>query len=819
MARQLVSPLMEILSRDINNFRKSADKTLLEVVLGNALPRIPSFIAGGFNATISGNNVVVAPGICFQKIDQTDGSTNIRIAHLETAKTLAITLASTSGVTKTDLIECRSIITNLPTQSRKFNEPGGVVSKNVVVQNKWDAEVRVRQNVTANVSGGYDASEGWVAVALVKSNNTVVESIEDLRDFYNLFDPDFFSVYGRKNIALKQKYDGINLIQAPFEFSDLVSKLSQVSVRRRYKGTFGQIPVTNKYNTSFSLTAPTSGSITLKSKDQWTFLGSLSTILSLNISSGYWAIRGALRERWELVYPTTLFRNSLYKYDSNWNSGSFNPQDVWGFSVSTHQYSKNRLTNSNYDERVSNRGRMAVSGDTGRGLTRTSGESSLVASVSSTQFSQIPTTGIYILLTNSSTGIVNNSLQYLVWNIPKSSLGVGSNDLYINDNFFSYPIGKNIDWSSRIKYFSLTTVNPLSQSSGTTTYTRSADLSITNYWTLDSFTYNPATKSISFALKVPSSGVLSARQNFPLEGAVFNRLIIKKGTETRLTKNFTDLTVSVSGTTATYTYNLTSLDTLIKNTDTAYNDFNIEFEVLGTTGEDVWRSDLLRGGTTLGPTVDYKVEEEGSKTHVRLNDQYPFGIDDEVLISHIIPQELIDAGSGGTPEEQTANAQITALRNQLNALTAKVNTNETDIDALERTSTSTQTTFYHGLIALTPKNNANKTISTSGTSLLPLAQAEFNNPTERIAKQVNSLLLSGGFLQFNAPQTSGYYNPWIAVKPGDYTNLQFRTTQDDTDNWSNVGTSTLGGDTYNIFVRIRPVLQGRSLKLYIKDYE
>ena len=138
---------------------------------------------------------------------------------------------------------------------------------------------------------------------------------------------------------------------------------------------------------------------------------------------------------------------------------------------------------------------------------------------------------------------------------------------------------------------------------------------------------------------------------------------------------------------------------------------------------------------------------------------------------------------------------------------------------MERTSTSTQTTFYHGLIALTPKNNANKTISTSGTSLLPLAQAEFSNPTERIAKQVNSLLLAGGFLQFNAPQTSGYYNPWIAVKPGDYTNLQFRTTQDDTNNWSNVGTSTLGGDTYNIFVRIRPILAGRSLKLYLKDYE
>ena len=806
MARQLVSPLMEILSRDINNFRKSADKTLLEVVLGNALPRIPSFIAGGFNATISGNNVVVAPGICFQKIDQTDGSTNIRIAHLETAKTLAITLASTSGVTKTDLIECRSIITNLPTQSRKFNEPGGVVSKNVVVQNKWDAEVRVRQNVTANAQGGYDASEGWVAVALVKSNNTVVESIEDQRDFYNLFDPDFFSVYGRKNVSLTRPYDGVNLVEVPFEFSDLVSKLSQISVRRMVKGSFGNIAITNKYNTNFGLTAPTGSVSSISLRNFLSFTSQNVNIPSYgryNSNFPFFILANNNRRSIWLTAPGSPYQPFPDDYggDDVVGFGYLSNNVRYNLGAGFRNYRKNDLVRLQLDDLQD----FALSRSQDLYMLLWNGSSS--PSVSNAIIYRINASDIDDQTTRSDFGTVN-------------TIGTNSGGLSEKQYFFGIqPIYKTSDLNSRFNRARFSTVNPLSQSAGTTTYTRDTDLPITNYWTLDSFTYNPSTKSISFALKVPTAGLLSIITSFPSGGAVFNRLLIKKGTETRLTKNFTDLTVSVSGTTATYTYNLTSQDTLIKNTDTAYNDFNIEFEVLSSSGEDIWRANSLRGGTTLSPTVDFKIEEEGLRTYVRLNDQYPFNADDEIIFSHIIPQELIDAGSGGTPEEQTANAQITALRNQLNALTSRVTQNQNDIDTLERTSTSTKTTFYHGLIALTPKNNANKTISTSGTSLLPLAQAEFSNPTERIAKQVNSLLLSGGFLQFNAPQTSGYYNPWIAVKPGDYTNLQFRTTQDDTNNWSNVGTSTLGGDTYNIFVRIRPVLQGRSLKLYIKDYE
>ena len=281
MPRTLVYPLQEILSKDINNLRNTADKTLLDVVLGNALPRLPAFIGGSFRVSISGSNVIVSPGICFQNIPQTDGSANTRIIHLEIAESLAINLPGTSGITKRDLVECRSIIENLPEESRKYDQAGTVVRRNTVTMNKWSAEVRIKENVVADAQGNYQPSLGWVAVALVESTNTSIQRVTDHRNYYNLFDPDFFSVYGRKNISFHKAYDGVLLIEVPFEFSDLVPKLQQISVRRLTKEKYGAITVTDKHNTNFALNEPADRR-TLKPRNQLTFNGHNPWIVTLN---------------------------------------------------------------------------------------------------------------------------------------------------------------------------------------------------------------------------------------------------------------------------------------------------------------------------------------------------------------------------------------------------------------------------------------------------------------------------------------------------------------------------------------------------------
>ena len=81
--RQLFHPFQEILSEDMNNFRNSIEKTLFELFLGRALPVIPSFISSSMKPSINGNSVTIQKGLGFQRLPQTDGSTNIRVISLE----------------------------------------------------------------------------------------------------------------------------------------------------------------------------------------------------------------------------------------------------------------------------------------------------------------------------------------------------------------------------------------------------------------------------------------------------------------------------------------------------------------------------------------------------------------------------------------------------------------------------------------------------------------------------------------------------------------------------------------------------------------
>ena len=771
MARQQVHSLMEILAKDINAFRKTADKTLLDVVLGNALPRLPAFIGGGFRATLSGNNAEVAPGICFQEIAQTDGSANTRIAHLKTAQTLAINLP-VSG-TKTDLIECRSVLTDLPTENRRFNEPSGIETKATVVENQWGAEVRVRENVVANADGGYDAASGWVAVALVTSNSSGIVSIVDHRNYYNLFDPDFFSVYGRKNINLVRPYDGVNLIEVPFEFSDLVSKLVQVEVRRLTKEKYGATSVSQSHNSGNLVLNPPSASVSsLKDQSERTFLGSSVPTVELNIEN-----TGASSIRYS-------------KHNTNWvNSNDYGEQDIFELRV------------------------------------RTSNDKSIeyfkVDDVTPAQFNTIPSTGVYILLSNSEIPSLNNSI---VWHIPKTSLVRISRttDLQmVNQGPLGgiQPILGSGRLSGAYRYFQITTVNPLITMTGESNYLLSALKNIASFYQLKSLSYNPSTKQLQFTLRDTTSGATV----FPSQGSVFNSLIIKKGTEVRLSKNITDFTItrpqdddsSSQVPEATYTYDLTNLENLIRSFDSVYNDFSIEFRIVTFTGEDIWRANLL------APTTEFSLVEEGRRTYVRLNDQYPFVAGDEILLSHIVPQELVGEGSGGRPEEQTAAAQIEALKQQINALTAKVNTNESDIDTLENQTAGADISVYFGIVRIDGRTSSSRSNAQSTSHVAPLAVARLNLPAGRTEKTVSSLLLAGALVTYNSEAVEGYYVPLMAIKASDVTNLDVRGPGgDESSLWSATGSSvTIGGEDYNIYMRTTPITQSKSLRVVFKDFE
>ena len=791
MARPIVHPLQEILSKDINQLRKNADITLLDVVLGNALPKLPAFIGGGFKAKISGNDVVVEPGVAFQTIPQTDGSANTRIAHLTAEETLTINLPS-AGQTKRDLIECRSVIVNNPTESRKFSQLSGVVDRNVIVSNKWSAEIRVKENVTANAQGGYDASEGWVAVAIVNSNDTGVVSIVDHRNFYNLFDPDFFSVYGRRNVGFLRKYDGVNLVEVPFAFSDLTPKLGQVSVRRFTKERYGVVTTTNRFPKDFTWNKP---------QNTQSYIGGL--FLNNNIG-----VIGSTRSQNFTRYNSQIGPYRTYTFNTNqFNAGirMFIGSDLYlGFE--TTDSGVNRIV-------------LLFSGDgNSTGWGGSSGNVFIILSTS--QNINLNNIAIYPMLKGH---IKNRSSRYYHWGF--NSGQSGGHPLYIQTMNYrgfapSYK-GNNFSLQNKMYVTLVDSRSPLSQSVDPS-YNLPSELSISNYYSLKDVIFNTDTNVLSVILKNANSLTVS-------DGDLFEYFIIKKGNETRLRKNFQDNNNLVvnddDDDELKIDWQLTNeeVNNLIKSDDTSFNDMNIEFFDVDSTGEDIWRANQLRGGSALSNNVDFVLVIEELRTYVRLNPSFPFKEDDDLLFSHIIPQELIDAGSGGSPEDQTAEAQITALRNQLNTLSRQVTTNTGDISTLENASQAGDVTFYYGIIAIPGgRTRTARTNAKSTSYLTPLATAQMNNPTSRTAKTISSLLLSGGLVAYNASATVGYYTPWFAIETADIGSNSVRIEGaggDETALWSPLGSLTLNSKAYTIYGRTTPIINAKTLRVVVKLFE
>ena len=791
MPRRLFYPKEEILSKDFNTLRNDYEKLVLERFLGKAVPRIPAFIAGSFKPVLNGNQVNVEPGIGLQRVAQTDGSTPVRLMALDAQQTMSFVLPAV-GQTKKALVQARSRIVNDTTEQRNFKVGASVQDRSTLVSNRWSAEVAVKDNVVADANGNYVADIGWVPVAIVTLNSSGITALEDARDFYNLFDPDFFSVYGRKNVSFQRPWDGVTLVEVPFEFSDLVPKLDQVSVRRVTKETFGEITTSQMFSKNFTWNKPQS------------------------ITDQRWIGGLLFGETWNQS-DTATHRSSHLRYNN----------DIAGYS--TYRFVQPPPV---VQRRVGNDFRVGITNDGDRKLVYWfSGDGNSVGWGSSGD--------IYLALYTGGGGFASDLTRLAVWRVPKS-IFVNRNRSYNHwgfnhgsgANHYSYiqsfdtsgylPIYKgsnftNVSNPGSMRLRVIDSRNPLQiQNLRDVQYDITSELSITNFFALKNVVLNTDSKELSVILKDANGLTVS-------DSDLFDYFVIKKGTEQRLRRTYeSNSSIEVSGSEITIKWALTNQEyaKLIKSTDTAFDDMNIEFVDVDTQGEEIWRANPMRGGSTLSSTVDFKLEEEGLRTYVRLNPGFSFADGDQLIFSHIIPQELIDAGSGGTPEDQDVATQVAALQASLAALQRDVSANKGDIDTLENQTAASRITFYYGDVFVGARNATSRANAKSVSHLTPLVSADFANPAQRTAKEISSLLLGGGRVQYNGGSVSGYYTPWVAIKSSDVTNLYVEGSGgDETDLWRPADTADLGGETYNLYVRTSPILNGKSANFIFKDYE
>ena len=226
MARQIVYPHQEILAKDINNFINSMETIFFKSFIGNALPNLPAFIGTSFLCEINGSDMVVKKGIAFMEKDPapTDGSTPIALIQLTADKTVTVAdlgialpaVGSTSQVS----VGVKWSLTNKPSEDRTYTTGTGNEDRSTVTMNEWDS--------TFDYHAGTSAATGFVKIAEITLNSTGIQSIADNRNYFNMFDPDLFTLFGRKNLAINHVYDGsTNLIELPFEFSSAVDRVDQ----------------------------------------------------------------------------------------------------------------------------------------------------------------------------------------------------------------------------------------------------------------------------------------------------------------------------------------------------------------------------------------------------------------------------------------------------------------------------------------------------------------------------------------------------------------------------------------------------------------
>ena len=481
MGRRQFYPKQEILSKDFNQLRNSMEVALWERFIGKSIPKLPAFVGSGFEPKINGNTIQLSPGIGFQFVAQTDGSTNVRVISLSSQMDVAIALPA-AGVTEIDLIEVKSILQNQPTELRTFKVgAGSFEDRATAISNQWGAQVQILANVTVGVDGHYDPSNGFVAICAVKKNHTGILEVTDLRSFYNLFEPSFFNLFGRKNISFSHKYDGVNLVEVPWEFSSFVPKVEQISIRKfqreNYGGTTTVLPTI--YSQTFGLTPPV-GSIQTVTKRN--FLGYNLGDLRVNYTGN--------RSSPAQYIPSSESGNLIYLNSRNLNhltSSVFGglDDDFYNILYYTGRY-KNNLAAIWWDD------------------------------FNDQSISDLSAKDIYILFWKSSEG--NPSLQNaVIYKITPAQRVFDRDSLYLRGVWIYAggiaPIYKSGDISTQFNRFSISTENPLTQSTGEENYVYSgSEIAIPNFYTFKDINYNPNIKKIDVTLK--DTTIMSSANSF-----------------------------------------------------------------------------------------------------------------------------------------------------------------------------------------------------------------------------------------------------------------------------------------------------------------
>lgn len=867
MTRSLFYPHQEILADQFTRLRNSMEKVFFEQFIGNGLPQLPAFIARSFEPILLGGTVTISSGIGFQRVEQTDGSTDVRLIYLDTAENLSFTAAA-PGQTRFDIIEARSILEPDIIAARTFKVGAGTEDRSTVVSNKWDAEIRVRQDVAETEL----AAIGWAAIAIVKVTASGVDSVNDTRQYYNIFDPDFFSVYGRKNITLHMRYTGVRLIELPFEFSPLVPKIDQISVRH-YKpstvqtGVFvpgateareEQAETLKTYAITVSLTAPTAGSETLSntglvwgSRANDSYGGALWTggFFNLTPHLAYYdvyytgtqadpnppeVVKGDLIDR-------TMSSSLAHSPIGNVNRYFI---DYIGEGATLAEDSGVRIimlfstTPANRDYLVSLYFSFYYTHGTG---TNHAAARDYIFNALTSQ------TNLYLTVYRNGF-FSQNSAVYKLDTATQLAKADGYSSSYINlqgvgtdgnvqvygDELFELmwkgiePEYKTSSLDQGFDRLLISSNSPVTRTAGIVYYSAFIDTptQIPNWgsFKISNFKYNPDNYDLEFTITDSSIPLTGGVPDYEVDAdSIRNNLkkvIIKKGTETRLVLSRDDITIDRGTSTGSginsldFSANLRPDTIIVKDTDADITDFSLEFEILeietvttiiNTPGGYATEPSLV--ATKLNVDRDYSLLDEGNRTYLRLAGDYNIVTGNELLVSHILSPNLVHASQTSGQAQGDVELQIDQIEQQISALQSAV----TQIEA--RAPEVTATVGYWGYSAV------QSTHSHTPTQVVQFVRTAFGVVASRTSVNINDLA-DGGLFSIVTPSNAGWYYPWVAVESDKINNLIYSSDAiySENDLWVSAYASVhINGVGYSVLARTRPLAQSQTFRLVLKS--
>ena len=185
----------------------------------------------------------------------------------------------------------------------------------------------------------------------------------------------------------------------------------------------------------------------------------------------------------------------------------------------------------------------------------------------------------------------------------------------------------------------------------------------------------------------------------------------------------------------------------------------------------------------------------------------------EIILSHIIPPNLLDASSGSVVSSDL-ETEVGNLKQLLQTLQTQQTENTTKIANLESNAglnTQTNVLFGFGAVQAQALDNAQNARTEANTA--------FATPANRTS-HLASNLAEGTVLTLTAPPATGYYHAWMAIEIDKIDTIRIENdVSDETDVWS-VATESIEVNSvaYRLYARSVPLEQGEILKLLVQSY-